>query len=68
MYSLLYTHVLNQHMYICKYVESHIIFIIIHQRVLVSSVTSIRVSRNKNTVIMRTVVQKYVKKLLDITL
>jgi len=45
-----------------------ILIIIIHQHVMVMSVTIIRVSHNKNTIIMQIIVQKCVIKLLNITL
>ena len=54
-------------MHICKYVQSLIIIIII-QRVLVTSVTIIRMCHNKNTIIMQIIVQKCVIELQDITL
>ena len=50
-------------MHIYKYVQSHIIFL--NQHVSVTSVTTIRVSCNKNTIKIQTIVHKCMIKPLD---
>ena len=54
---------INKQMHIYKYVQSHIIFP--NQHVSVTSLTTIRVSGNKNTIKIQILLQKCMIKSLD---
>ena len=55
-------------MYIHKYIQPHIINIFLHKHVSVTPVTISGVSYSKNTISTQVIVQKCMRKPLDITL